>query len=128
MRMRQERRKHMQEEGVAEKGPGMRKLTQKQRLEGRMQLHHSQEGPHCQHISHRLCQGHKDLYYKTNEHFKARKECLLKRFTNSRKLSVKVCKTWFESQRTHYSKLTQSQSTSKELTECQNWIQDKFGR
>ena len=38
---------------------------------------------------------HKVLYNKSNEHFKdkARKECLLERFTNSRKLSVKVCKT-----------------------------------
>ena len=34
-------------------------------------------------------------------HFKdqARKECLWKMFTNSCKLSVKVCKTWFESQK-----------------------------
>ena len=33
----------------------------------------------------------------TNKHFKdkARKEC--PRFANSRKLSVKVCKTWFDS-------------------------------
>ena len=52
---------------------------------------------------------HKELYNKTNEHFKdkARKECLWEQFANSRKLSVKVCKTWFEPQRTHYDKLTQ---------------------
>ena len=74
---------------------------------------------------------HKELYEKTNEHFKdkARKGCLWERFTNSCKLSVKVCNTWFESQRTHYGKLTQSKSgqTTKEMTECQNLIQDKFG-
>ena len=46
---------------------------------------------------------HEELYNKTNEHFKdqARKECLWERFANSLKLSIKVCKTWFESQRTH---------------------------
>ena len=39
-----------------------------------------------------------------------------------------VCKTWFESQRTHYCKLTQSKSgqAPKEMMERQNWIQDKF--
>ena len=43
---------------------------------------------------------HEELYDKTNEHFKykARNEFLWGRFTNSHKLSVKVCKTWFESQ------------------------------
>ena len=47
---------------------------------------------------------HKELYDKTNELFKdkARKECLREWFANSRKLSVKVCKTWFELQRTRY--------------------------
>ena len=51
-----------------------------------------------------------ELYDKTNEHFKdkVRKECLWEMFANSRKLSVKVCKTWFESQRKHYGKVTQS--------------------
>ena len=55
---------------------------------------------------------HEELYNKTNEHFKgkARKECLWESFTNSRKLSVKVCKTSFESQKTYYGKLTQSKS------------------
>ena len=40
----------------------------------------------------------RDLYDKTNEHFeeRTRKECLWERFTNSRNVSVKVCKTWFE--------------------------------
>ena len=40
--------------------------------------------------------------YKTIEHFKdkATKKCLLERFTKSRKMSVKVCKTWFELQKT----------------------------
>ena len=39
--------------------------------------------------------GHEALYTKTNKHFKdkTRKECLWERFANSRKLSVKVCKT-----------------------------------
>ena len=52
---------------------------------------------------------HKKLYDKTKEHFKdkARYECLWERFANSSKLSVKVSKTWFESQITHYDKLTQ---------------------
>ena len=54
---------------------------------------------------------HEELYYKTNKHFKdkARKECLWERFANSRKLSVKVCKTWFKSQRTCYGKLNRDQ-------------------
>ena len=47
---------------------------------------------------------HKELYDMTNEHFKdkARKECLWEQFAESCKLSVKVCKTWYDSQRTHY--------------------------
>ena len=53
---------------------------------------------------------HEQLYGKTNEHFKhkARKECLGERFHSSRKLSGKVCKTWFPSQRNRYGRLTQS--------------------
>ena len=41
---------------------------------------------------------HKELYDKTNDHFKdkAREECLRERFANSRNLSVKACKTLFE--------------------------------
>ena len=40
---------------------------------------------------------HETLYDKTSKHFKdkARKECLWESFASSRKLSVKVCKTWF---------------------------------
>ena len=51
---------------------------------------------------------HKELYGNTNKNFKdkARKDCLLERFASSRNLSVKVSKTWFESKRTHYGKLT----------------------
>ena len=47
---------------------------------------------------------------------------------NSLKLFVKVCKTWCESQRTLYNKLTQSKSgqVPKEMMEHQSWIQDKF--
>ena len=69
---------------------------------------------------------HKELYGKTNEHFKdkTRKECLWERFANSYKQYVKVCKTWLESQRTCYGKLTQSKSgqAPKEMTERQNCI------
>ena len=40
---------------------------------------------------------HEEFYDKTNEHFtdKARKECLRERFSNSCKLSVKMCKTCY---------------------------------
>ena len=74
---------------------------------------------------------HKEFYDKINEHFKdkARKYCLWLQFTNGCKLSVKACKTWVDLQRTRYGKLTQSKSgqAPKEKTECQNWIQYKFG-
>ena len=74
---------------------------------------------------------HEELYHKISEHFKdkTRKECLWERFANSRKLSVKVCKTWFELQRTCYCKLMQSNSgqAPKDMIVRQNWIQDKFG-
>ena len=42
---------------------------------------------------------HEELYDKTNEYFKdkARNQCFWEGFANSRKLSVKVCKTNFES-------------------------------
>ena len=64
---------------------------------------------------------------KTNEHFKnkARKESLWKELARSRNLY----KTWFDSQRTRYGKLTQSKSgqAPKEMTERQNWIQCKLG-
>ena len=74
---------------------------------------------------------YEELYDKTNEHFKdkARKECLWEQFANSHKLSVKVCKTWFDSQRTHYGKLMQLKSgqapkemTDKRLDTGQVWI------
>ena len=74
--------------------------------------------------------GHEELYDKTNEHFKdkARKECLWERFAHSRNLSVNEFKTWFDSQRTHHGKTTQSKSSQapEEMMERQNWIQDKF--
>ena len=64
--------------------------------------------------------GHKELYHKTSEHFKdkASKESLWEEFARSRNLSVKVCKTWFDSQSTHYGKLMQSKSrqTPKKIT------------
>ena len=55
---------------------------------------------------------------------KARNDCL----SSSHNLSVKVRKIWFKPQRTRYGKFTQSKSgqASKEMTERQNWIQDKF--
>ena len=42
--------------------------------------------------------------------------------------AVKVCKTWFKSQSTCNGKLIHSKSgqAPKEMTERQNWIQDKF--
>ena len=43
---------------------------------------------------------HKEMYDKTKD--KARKQCLCEQFTKSCKLSIKVCKTCFESQRTRY--------------------------
>ena len=54
----------------------------------------------------------KELYDNIDEHVeeKARKEFLWEQFAKSRKLSVKVCKTWFDSQRTRYGKLTQLKS------------------
>ena len=72
-----------------------------------------------------------ELYDKTNEHLKdkARKQCLMEHLTNSHKLFVKVCKTWFDLQRRRYVELTQSKSgqAPKEMMEHQNWTQDKFG-
>ena len=52
---------------------------------------------------------HEEFYDKTSEQFKdkVRKEALWKECARSRKLSVKVCKTWFDSQRTCYGKLMQ---------------------
>ena len=43
---------------------------------------------------------HEELYHKTNGHFmeKAWKDCLWERCVSSHNLSVKVCRTWFESQ------------------------------
>ena len=48
--------------------------------------------------------------------------------SSSCKLSVKVCKTCFESHRILYEKLTQSKSgwAPTEMIEKHNWIQDKF--
>ena len=72
-----------------------------------------------------IVKDHGELYGRTNKHFKdeARKECVWEMFSNSCKLSVMVCKTWF-----HYGKLTESKSgqAPNEITEGQNWIQDKL--
>ena len=76
----------------------------------------TQEGRHDQHLP--------DRHFKD----KTRKEGPWDRFSNSRNLSVKVCKIWFDSQRTRFGKLTQSKSgqVPAEMTERQKWIQDKF--
>ena len=65
---------------------------------------------------------HEELYDK------ASKDCLWERVASSCNLSVKVCKTLFESQRAHYERLTQSKSgqAPKEMIEKQNWIQDQL--
>ena len=64
---------------------------------------------------------HEELYNKTSEYFKdkAKKEFLWEQFAKSHKLSVKLCNTWFDSQRTHYRKLMQSKSRQapNEMTE-----------
>ena len=54
-----------------------------------------------------LVKDHEELFDKTNGNFKdkASKECLWERLTSSCKLSVKVCKAWFESQITCCRKL-----------------------
>ena len=74
---------------------------------------------------------HKEFYDKTSEHFKgqARKESLWEEFTRSHKLSVKVCKTWFDSRRTRYGKLMRLKSgqVPKEMTERHTCIQEKQG-
>ena len=51
-----------------------------------------------------------------------RKDCLWERFASSHKVSVKVCKTWLIF---HQTKSKSGQAT-KEMTERENWIQDKF--
>ena len=89
----------------------------------------TQDGDHDQHICLTdsdevavvdFVKDHEELYDKTNEHFKdkARKKYLWDRFTNICKLYVKAYKTWFESQRKHFGKLTQSKSgqAPKEMT------------
>ena len=55
---------------------------------------------------------------KTNEHLKdkARKDCLWDRFPSSCELSVKVCKIWFESQRT----------CNGNSVQVMNWIHHKL--
>ena len=52
---------------------------------------------------------HEEFYNKTSEHlkYKAMKESLCEELARNCKLSVEVCKTWFDSNRTCYRKLTQ---------------------
>ena len=63
---------------------------------------------------------HEELYSKTHKKSKDKttKDCLWERFTSSHNLSVKVQKTWFKSQRTHYGNFAQSKSgqAQKEMT------------
>ena len=103
---------HPVEEGMAEKHARTDKSDTKMDTEaggGRANLSHvprqkkghmtniyladSEKGGSCG-----LAKDHEELYNKTNEYFKdqARKECLWEWITNSHKLSVKVCKTWYE--------------------------------
>ena len=110
---------HLQEEGVAEKRPRIEKSdieteaggeagpSKSRYKKGRMTNIYLKDSDVEAIVA--FVKDHQELYYKTNEHFKGnpRKKRLWKRFANSRKLSVKVCKTRFELQRTYYGKLTQ---------------------
>ena len=64
---------------------------------------------------------HEELYNKPNEQFKdkARNECLWEKFANNQKLSVKVCKSWFKSQRTPYDKFMQYKSGQEKNREVE---------
>ena len=70
-----------------------------------------------------------ELYNKTNEHFKqkARKECFRERFTNSHN----VCQSVQDLVRISKYSLQQTCAVQvshapKEMTQRQNWIQEKF--
>ena len=83
---------HSQEEGVAGKRPRNERSGTETEAGG-------EAGP-----SQSQCKkGHMTNIYltdeETNEHFKekVRKDCLWEQLANSYKLSVKVCKTWFDS-------------------------------
>ena len=121
---RQEWRNHTQKRGDNQKkGPGQKEVTP------------SQSGYKKGHITNLFLtdsdeetivdfvKDHEELYDKTSEQIKdkARKEFLWEQFAKSHKLSDKVCKTWFDSQRTRYEKLTQSKSgeAPKEMLEHQ---------
>ena len=64
---------------------------------------------------------HEEFYNKINDYCKdkPRKDCLWERLASSRNLLIKVCKTWFKSQRNHYGKVTQYMSgqVPKEMIE-----------
>ena len=103
---------HSQEEGVAEK----RARTEKSDTE-------TEAGGEVGTSKSRYKKG-----YMTNIYLTELDEEVIVDFVKD-KLSFKVFKACFESQRTHYSKLTQPKSgeASKEMMECQNWIHYKFG-
>ena len=119
---------HSQEEGQPEKRP----RTEISDIEteaaggevGPSQLHYKKG-----HMD--FVKDHEELHNKTSGHYKdkARKEFFWVEFTRSCKLSAKVCKTWFDSQRTCYWKLMQFKSgqAPKEMMEHQTCIQDKLG-
>ena len=121
--MRQEEESHSQEEGHPEKRPrrersdaeteaagGEAGMSQSRYKKGHMTNIYLADSDEKAIVD--FVKDHEELYDKTSEHFKdkARKKCLCERFTNSRKLSVKVCKTWFELLRICYRKLMQSKS------------------
>ena len=62
-----------------------------------------------------------ELFNKTSEYFKDKA-----RNVSRSKPSVKMCKTWFDSQRTRYGKMTKLKSVQalKEMMKHQTWIQD----
>ena len=72
---------------------------------------------------------HEELYNKTSEHFKdkTKKEFLWEQFTKSRKLSVKVCKTWVSLAKDMLQEADAVKvwKALKEMTGGQNWKQGK---
>ena len=79
-----------------------------------------------------LCKTYKELYNRTNDKFKdkARKDCLWEIFARSFNLSVKVCKTWFKSQKPRFGKLIQSMSDQapKDMAGRQHWTEVNFNQ
>ena len=97
-RRRQVRRNTCRRREFKKKGPESRKVTQKQRLKERWDHHNHMTYIYLTDLDEEaivdFMKDNEELYDKTNEHFKdkVRKECLWEHFSNSHKLSVKVCK------------------------------------